>query len=77
MAENYQKALRERICERFSTDICDEVYELVKEEALTSWKNGIQEGLKRASRPGPKRNQTYTRGSALSNGKLKPVREQV
>ncbi len=74
MAENnYQKALRERVSQQFGADIRDAVYQLVKEEALKSWKNGINEGLKRANGKLPKAAPVDTNGSALHNGKLKPV----
>jgi hypothetical protein len=74
MAENnYQKALRERVFQQFGADIRDAVYQLVKEEALKSWKNGINEGLKRAHAKPAKAAPVYTNGTALENGKLKPV----
>ena len=74
MAENnYQKALHERVSQQFGADIRDAVYQLVKEEALKSWKNGINEGLKRANGKLPKAAPVHAKGTALEGGKLKAV----
>ncbi len=80
MAEktNYQEELKERVT-RLCYDVGVEpervqtVFEFVKQESLKSWKNGINEGLKRVTGKPPKAAPVYANGSALQNGKLKPV----
>ena len=81
---DYQKELRQRV-QRFlneevtiqclncggelDTGVADEIFSLVREVALDSYKNGVAVG-KRAKRS----TQSYP-SSALQNGKLKPVRK--
>ncbi len=73
---DYQENLRYRVarfCHDYNIepDVVEPFYELVREEALTSWKNGKAAGSKgRRSRW----NGASVETSAVQEGKLKPAR---
>lgn len=57
------------------------LHEFVKTVALDSFKNGVQAGIKRANTRPPQTHakqapRTLGKGTALSNGKLKPVEQE-
>ncbi len=71
---NYNAELWERVLAHFQAGptSVEEIYAFVKEESLRSWKNGLEAAKRRSgfSRP------AQIKGTALANGRLKPVIRQ-
>lgn len=75
----YSDDLRRRMREHFDwapADRLEDIFLFVKEEALRSWKNGLETGRKRAAlRPNGK--SAPTNGSALQHGRLRPAQREA
>lgn len=76
---SYHVELKHRMREYFdggSEVTFEDIYAFVKEEALRSWKNGLEAGKKRAVQR-PNRPSAYVKGSALATGRLRRVQPEV
>jgi len=80
---NYQRELRDRVARFYTEELSNaetradqlsRIYDFAKQVALESFKNGKEAGTRATRRP--RTASANIKGTALENGKLKPVVRQ-